>query len=291
MKRRILAIILVLMCLMTAAASATSESSDNRLETETMTYTYETREIWCQRDDNRIFGIAYVPDAGAEKLPLVIFSHELGNSHTSGIPYAERLAAAGYAVYTFDFCGGTVGSGNRSDGTNLDMTVLTEVADLEAVLASAKTWDFVDPERIALLGGSQGGLVSALTGCRNQNEIAGLILMYPALCVPGDVRAEFPSVDDIPDTYGMFGGWIHVSKQYALDAWDIDPYAEMADYAGHVLLMHGDRDYTVDISYSERAAEVLPDCEYVVIPGGGHEFYGQPFEEAVNHILDYLTNI
>ena len=101
MKRRILAIILVLMRLMTAAASATSESSDNRLETETMTYTYETREIWCQRDDNRIFGIAYVPDAGAEKLPLVIFSHELGNSHTSGIPYAERLAAAGYPRHPY----------------------------------------------------------------------------------------------------------------------------------------------------------------------------------------------
>ena len=49
---------------------------------------------------NRIYGIAYIPDTVEEKKPLVIFSHELGNSHTTGIPYAERLAEAGYAAYT-----------------------------------------------------------------------------------------------------------------------------------------------------------------------------------------------
>jgi dienelactone hydrolase len=39
-------------------------------------------------------------------LPLVIFSHELGNNHEAGVRYAEGLAAHGYAAYVFDFCGG-----------------------------------------------------------------------------------------------------------------------------------------------------------------------------------------
>ena len=88
--------------------------------------TYTTQEIWVQNGDNRIYGVAYIPalDAG-KKVPLVIFSHELGNDHTSGERYAERLAEAGYAAYVFDFCGGTVG-GNKSDGSNNEMSILTE---------------------------------------------------------------------------------------------------------------------------------------------------------------------
>ena len=70
-------------------------------------------------------------------MPLVIFSHELGNDHTSGERYAKRLAEAGYAAYVFDFCGGTV-SGNKSDGSNNTMSILTEASDLEAVLRQRK---------------------------------------------------------------------------------------------------------------------------------------------------------
>ncbi|MBQ9009977.1 MAG: hypothetical protein IJ088_11705 [Clostridia bacterium] len=76
---------------------------------------------------------------------------------------------------------------------------------------------------------------------------------------------------------------------YARDIWDLDIYAELAAYPGKVLLLHGDRDYTVDLAWSERAAEVIPECEFHVISNGGHEFFGQPFEEAVSYILNYLT--
>ena len=106
-------------------------------EGESAMHTYSTQEIWVQNGGLRIYGIAYVPDRN-EKMPLVIFSHELGNDHTSGKRYAERLAEAGYAAYVFDFCGGTVG-GNKSDGSNKGMSILTEASDLEAVLEAAKS--------------------------------------------------------------------------------------------------------------------------------------------------------
>ena len=184
---------------------------------ETMhTYSYSTREIWVHNGGLRIYGIAYIPDAGG-KLPLVVFSHELGNDHTSGVRYAERLAAAGYASYVFDFCGGTVG-GNKSDGSNKEMSVLTEASDLEAVLASAKTWDFVDADRIVLLGGSMGGLVTTVVGCTHQDEIAGMILLYPALSAKVDGGMErYPTKDDVPEDVSLFGGWIHVGRNYITD--------------------------------------------------------------------------
>lgn len=248
---------------------------------------YTTREAWVQNGDRRIYGIAYVPDGGT-KVPLVIFSHELGNDHTSGERYAERLAQAGYGAYVFDFCGGTVG-GNKSDGSNKEMSVLTEASDLEAVLEASKSWDFVDANKVFLLGGSMGGLVTTVVGSSHQDEIAGMMLMYPALSAKEDSGAlGYGTADDIPEDVSLFGGWIHVGKNYIVDLQSVDFNQLLSSYRGHMLLLHGDKDGTVPISWSEEAMEIIPDCEYHVVKGGGHEFFGQPFEEAMSYILSYV---
>ena len=291
MKRKVIGLLslCLVLCLILAGCGSAETGAGSEMDdvSNGTVYTYKTQEIWCENNGNRIYGIAYIPDTEEEKKPLVIFSHELGNSHTTGIPYAERLASAGYAAYTFDFCGGTAG-GNKSDGSTVGMSIMTEVSDLEAVLNTAAAWDFVDVDRIVLLGGSQGGAVTALAGCRNQEKIAGMMLMYPALSAVDDAHDQFDSIDDIPEEYDMFGGWIHVGRNYAADIWNLDFYDELAGYEGDVLLLHGDRDSTVNISYSERAAEVIPHCEYHVIKNGGHEFFDSQFEEAITYILSYM---
>ena len=252
---------------------------------------YRTEEIWCQNGTDSIYGIAYIPDTNA-KVPLVIFSHELGNNHESGIRYAERLARNGYAAYVFDFRGGSApGTQNRSSGTSHEMSVRTEASDLEAVLEAAKNWSFVDSGRIFLLGGSQGGLVTIITGSRHQDEIAGMMLMYPALSAKEDHSVNrYHSKDEVPEDVGLFGGWMHVGRNYITDLWDIDFNAMLASYSGKVLLLHGDRDGTVPLRWSEDASQIIPDCEFHVISGGGHEFFGQPFEEALTYILSYLDS-
>ena len=253
---------------------------------------YRTEEQWCRNGDKQIYGVSYIPE-GEGKFPLVIFSHELGNNHEAGIRYAERLAENGYAAYVFDFCGGsTAGKVNRSDGSNYEMSVMTEASDLEAVLVSAKTWDHVDPEKIVLLGGSQGGLVTIVTGTAHQNEISGMILMYPALSAKDDHGVNrYNSVDEVPSVVNLFGGWMQVGRNYITDIWDVDFYELLAGYQGKVLLLHGDRDATVPLSYSEKASEIIPDCEFSVIKDGGHEFFGQPFEDAMSLILKYLDEL
>lgn len=289
------------LCLMLAGCSGAGDSGssdqDNIAETQqasegekTMSaYAYDTQEIWVKNGDLNIYGVAYVPDKEG-KMPLVIFSHELGNDHTSGERYAERLAEAGYAAYVFDFCGGTVG-GNKSDGSNNEMSILTEASDLEAVLASARTWDFVDAEKIVLLGGSMGGLVTTVVGSSHQNEIAGMILMYPALSAKLDSGVEnYKTKEEVPEDVSLFGGWIHVGSNFVTDLWDVDFDELLSSYKGHMLLLHGDADSTVPLSYSEEAQKIIPDCEFHVIKDGGHEFFGQPFEYAMSYILPYLDS-
>ncbi len=259
------------------------------MQTEAQPFT--TREIPCRNGEKQIFGVAYLPEPALTQMPLVIFAHELGSTHRSGKGYAELLAKAGVAVYCFDFCGGTVGEGNRSDGTNFDMSVMTEVSDLEAVLDAAKTWPFVDPQRIVLIGASQGGTVSALTAGRRGGEIAAMVLLYPALNIISDLKNGFGSPDRVPPEFDMFRGWIRVGRCYALDVWNEDVFASLAAFPGPVLLLHGDRDRAVRLAWSERAAKTIPHCEFHVIAGGAHGFTDEPFREAAAFVLRFVRKI
>ena len=269
-------------CVLSSAVAGYAEQGD-------VDMSYRTEEIWCENGSSRIYGVACIPETEG-RLPLVIFSHELGNNHEAGVRYAEQLAVRGYAAYVFDFCGGSAGgTQNRSDGSNSEMSVLTEASDLSSVLDAAKAWPFVDSEKIFLLGGSQGGLVTIITGCERQDELAGMMLMYPALSAKADSQANsYASPEEVPEDVPLFGGWMHVGRNYITDLWKVDFDQLLASYRGKLLLLHGDRDSTVDVSWSEHAAEIIPNCEFHVISGGGHEFYGQPFEDAMGHILSYI---
>ncbi len=248
----------------------------------------EIREIWCGHDEKQIYGLAFIPPSEG-RLPLVVFGHELGRNHQSGVPYAERLAEAGYAAYVFDYCGASVGCENRSSGSNLDMSVVTEQKDMEAVLAAAGSWEFVDPARIAILGASQGGIAGMLAAARQPDAVAGLVMMYPPLSIPYGARNHFGSLDAVPEEFDMFDGWIRVGRCYAADMWEMDFDKTLAAYPGRILLLHGDRDRTAKLRWSQHAAEVIPDCEFHIIPGAGHHFSGQAFEEAMAYILHYLA--
>ena len=81
-------------CFLLSGCSSTDKKEDSTSsgpEEEQSQASYTTQEIWTQNGDMKIYGVAYIPDT-KEKSPLVIFSHELGNDHTSGERYAERLA-------------------------------------------------------------------------------------------------------------------------------------------------------------------------------------------------------
>lgn len=249
-------------------------------------YDYEERDIQVMNQGQRIYGIAYIPNTGEEKVPVVISSHGLGGSYRSNLAYAEQLALHGIATYCFDFRGG---GGSMSDGRSTEMSVMTEVSDVEAVLNDIKNWNFVDQDRVVLLGTSQGGIVSAIVAARHTEQVAGEILLYPAFVIHDDIHKRFNSLQDVPETYQF--NWITAGRPYAADMWDYDVYDEIGNYTDKVLLIHGNEDGIVPTSYSDRAADVYPDVEYYVIDGAGHGFSGNAFDEAVNHIFNYLQEI
>ena len=138
----------------------------------------------CKRDELTIRGTEY--RCSGKNLPIIILSHGFMANQDTVKQYAIELAKEGYAAYTFDFCGGC--AKGKSDGKTSDMTIITEVKDLETVIEYAKALPYTDEKDITLAGCSQGGFVSALVASKRIEEISKLILFYPALCIPEDAR-------------------------------------------------------------------------------------------------------
>lgn len=170
-------------------------------------------------------------------MPAVIFSHGFWGTHSVGDGYARALAQKGYVVYCFDFCGGAPGS--RSSGSTLEMSFFTEKADLEAVMEKVQGLDYVDRENLFLMGTSQGGAVSAITGADHEEEVQGMSdqLIYEAdkigvVCpvygheVPPMVKDLLKNADFKTDyfymvlTYGdRHGGAAELAKKLCEECW------------------------------------------------------------------------
>jgi len=265
----------------------TDEFSKVIIEDDITNYNYSQSEIYVDNDGKKIYGVLYRPLTDT-KVPLIIYSHGLGGNYTYGTSYTEYFVKLGYAVYTFDFCGGS--SSSKSDGKTTEMSVSTEVSDLESVLKTLVTWGFIDTNNITLFGTSQGGLVSALVSAKNEDLINGLVLFYPAFMITDDIHTLYPSKNDIPSTTNYLG-WINVGKNYMLDIYDLDFYNEVKDYDKPVLIVHGTDDSVVDIKYSKKLNETYSNSSLKIINGAGHGFYGNDFDLASLYILDYLKNI
>lgn len=272
-----------ILTMLVMVASLTACSSESEAQTP-IANGVTNEELWCQRGENRIYGILYRPATSEGRLPLVVISHGFGGSHSFGRPYAEALAAKGYLCYTFDFCGG--GNSSRSDGKTTDMSIFTERADLEAIIDQMKQRQDVDAGRITLMGESQGGMVSAITASDRIADVQSLVLFYPALCIPDDAKQRYPSLSDVPESHNMWG--VQIGRAYYEGLYDFDVYAEIGKFGKPILLLHGDQDDIVNISYAERAAQTYPDVEYHVMTGAGHGFSGSTQTQAISYVEAFL---
>lgn len=249
----------------------------------------------CKREELTIRGTEYRPEG--EKLPIAIVSHGFMANQDIVRHYAKRIAELGYAAYCFDFCGGCAENG-KSDGATTDMSVLTEVKDLLAVIAYAKSLAYTDASNITLMGCSQGGFVSALTAKKLGAEVSNLILFYPALCIPDDARAGkmmFARFDpkNIPDIIKC--GPMKLGRCYVSDVIGLNPFEEICGYQGRTLIVHGTRDDIVALRYAKQAYEEYQKnrtgdqlVKLRIIEGGMHGFTKNHDEAAIVELVEFL---
>ena len=299
---KISAVIMSFICVFINLFGSVACSKDNQFQDISFNeeisdlFSVEREGFSCERDGLTIKGTVFLPK-GKTDCPIAVISHGFMANQMFSQIHAQNLAKMGYAAFCFDFCGGTlVGS---SDGDSTDMSVLTEAEDLKAVIEFAKSQSYTDENELILLGCSQGGFVSAIVAAEMKEEVDALILLYPALCIPDDARSGemmFSKFDpqNVPETFWC--GPMKLGRRYVTDVIEMDPYEIIHQYTGKVLIIHGNQDETVDISYALRAVETYSqagaDVEMKIIDEGGHMFFNPIHAyKALGYIREYVRTL
>ena len=230
----------------------------------------EIREVPLMWENRRVYGQLYTPKDPAGPLPAVILCHGYGGDARGLEGDARYFAGEGFAAYAFDFSGG--GLGSRSDGSPSEMSVLTEAAQLSAVMYAVRALPGIDPDNLFLWGASQGGFVASLAASEHPSDVRALVCLFPAYVIQDDTRRRVPDPEHIPEKMDVMG--MTLGAVYHRDALSFDVYEKISRYPRPVLILHGEADTLVPIAYSERAIEAFPDARLIPVPGAGHGFGG-----------------
>lgn len=234
--------------------------------------------------NNIIRGYRYLPDRYYGKIPVVIMSHGFTVNMFTDADIVEPLTRKGFSVVIFDYPGGSLHS--RSDGDFKEMSVMTEVQDLKAVVSAIKTLPEYDS--YYLLGVSQGGLVAAITAAEVP-DIRGLVLYYPGFVIPQYARQMYKSKDDIPEYPEALE--LQVGRQYYADVYDMDAFKYAEKYDGPVLILHGTADPLVPVQDSIKVKDIYKNCELILYEGQVHGFEGKYREKCIEDVIKFLTKV
>lgn len=205
---------------------------------------------------------------GGSVIPFVVQSHGFGGGKFHYEDLSLYLAERGTGSLRYTFLGG--GPEDTSGFGTKNMSVMTEVQDLNRALDYALSLPYVRRESLFLFGESQGGLVTALTAPDRAGDFQGIMLLYPAMCISDDWVRMYPDPDQMPEEV-VFNG-VLLGRAYRKDLPDEDLVARASAYEGPVLLMHGREDTVVPFGYSVRLGRVYKDVSLTLFEGEGHGF-------------------
>lgn len=274
MKRTVFAVLALLFISTVLSAGACAETPKPKTkgipssEREGYIEEYNGYSSMVHRVDNggmSIYGRIFRPEGFNEdkKYPVLIMSHgynATGADHTNFL--VKNCVMNGILCYTFDFCGGSVLS--KSDGIFEDMTVLTEVSDLTAVISDIKSLKYVEKDKIALFGSSYGGMVTSITAGRCADSVAAVILQAPA----------FSPVVNVGDT-------------------EILVFEEFSAFERKFIMLWGTEDsesiYDNCVLCKEYFGEEK--CVLHVVQDAPHSFQPRDYEKCIGDINAYLAEM
>lgn len=228
----------------------------------------------------KLRGKLYLPE-NKEKQKIIILSHGLSLNYTFMIPYAEKLYRKNIASFVFDFRGG--GYDCQSDGLISDMTLDTEMEDLNCIIDNIKKEPEIDENQVYLGGHSQGGLISSLVA-PTRNDIGALYLFAPAYEIPDDVKErDNPKERNVLNLMPEYLG-----EKYVNSALNLNVFEKIRGYRGNVYIFHGVEDKRVPIEYTVHADEVYENCIVYMYEDGEHRFTDEIKEDVVNIISETL---
>ena len=228
----------------------------------------------------------------AKPLPAIVFFFGggwSGGSPTQFEPHSRHLASRGMIAIVADYRVKT-----RQDAKPADC-VSDAKACVRWVRANAARLG-IDPERIAVGGGSAGGHLAASTatlpGLDTAKDDKSVSCLPNALVLfnPATVLAPFPGLD-----LKGFGAGLSKEK-FGCEPTEISPLHHVKKGTPPTIIFHGKSDTTVPYSTVEKFAEVMKAagnrCELVGYEGQPHGFFNKSkYAETLAAADDFLVSL
>lgn len=223
-----------------------------------------------------------------EKCPMVIFCHGFSGNKNGPLfeLICDTLQQHGIASIRFDFNGH-----GESEGEFKDMTVPNEIEDAKKVVAYVRDLRYVSD--LAIVGHSQGGVVSAMTAGQLSEELGepafkAVGLMAPAAvlrddAIKGNTMGKMYDPFDPGEYIELFGG-LKLGGNYIKTAFTLPIYETAAKYQGPAIIVHGNGDRVVPYTYGERFHHIWPKSEYYMM-----EYYDHGFSQNVYRATDLVA--
>lgn len=252
-----------------------------------------TEQISIQGSNGKLAATLEKPALKAgEKCPIVIICHGFGGNRDIGTTYmaSQQLPDKGIASIRFDFNGH-----GQSEGRFEDMTVLNEIEDAKCVYQYAASLPWVDSERIAILGASQGGVVASMVaGELGHKKLAAAVLMCPAAvlrddCIKGNTMGKRYNPLDPPERVDLGNGKV-LGREFIKTAFDLPIYETAERFHGKACIIHGTADRIAPFTYGIRYHQIWPGSEYYQLEGHDHGFNPDP-QHAVDIAVNYLERV
>lgn len=231
--------------------------------------------------------------AEGRKCPIVILCHGFGSNKQDALlrQVAAKLEQYGMATLSFDFAGS---GASVSKMEFRDMTVKTELKDLESVIKYAKKLPFVSD--VAIAGHSMGGAVSLLAAAdEGRRTVKSLVLLAPAVSMREDafrgsmLGAGF-NPNDIPRKLSI--GNLVIGRDFIEAARETNFLKAATEYKGETLVLFSTDDPAVLYTYGEYLDLLLPNSSLKLFKGLGHGF-SKPDDpskqdEVVTSVAEFL---
>ncbi|WPX08437.1 alpha/beta hydrolase [Caldicellulosiruptor danielii] len=197
--------------------------------------------------------------------------------HFIFVKLSRLLEQYGIASVRFDFAGS-----GESDGEFYDMTVTREIDDARCILEYLFSLDFVDKQKISIIGLSLGGAISSYLAGEYKEKLYKVVLWAPA----GNMKEIAKNVVESDPTIKEKGyidlGGLLLSQDFYYDLQKYDFFEEIKRYPGKVLILHGTNDQAVPIEVGRKYKQILGDrAELIEIEGADHTFNKYEWERLV----------
>jgi len=240
----------------------------------------------------RLRGMLHVPENIKDKVPIVIIFHGLfGNKmgpHFIFVKLSRLLERAGIASIRFDFAGS-----GESDGKFIDMTMGTELKDASNILNYVRTLEFVDNDKIGIVGLSMGGAIASMLAGNRKSDVKTMCLWAPA----GNMDEIILGKKYIGGNYEGFRQnsyldveGLLVGKGFVDNAKDIRIYEKATEYDKKSLIIHGSKDEEVLLSASQKYTDLWGESSQLkVINGANHTFDKSEWaKQVIEHTLEFI---